>query len=148
MRNGREPTVACIFCQIVAGTAEVSPVWEDDHAVAFLDIHPIHRGHALVIPRAHVADLAACPPELAGQVFALAGRLGPAIVRAVAAEGFNVWTANGHAAGQEVFHFHLHVLPRFADDRFGLHFPSTYPQVAERAALDDLAERIGRELAG
>lgn len=72
----------------------------------------------------------------------VAKRLAPRIVHAVGAAGFNVWTANGKVAGQEVFHCHLHILPRFEDDSFGLRFPKSYPQEAERGELDRLGDRI------
>jgi histidine triad (HIT) family protein len=120
-------------------------VHEDADAIAFMDLHPIQEGHALVIPRSHIRDLASCPPELAGHLFAVAGELGRRLVRVVDAEGFNVWTANGRAAGQEVFHLHLHVLPRFPDDAFGLRFPQSYPQEAARDVLNALALRVTRD---
>ncbi|HEX9693182.1 MAG TPA: HIT family protein [Gemmatimonadales bacterium] len=135
----------CAFCEIVAGAA-ASRVFEDERAVAFLDLFPVHPGHVLLVPRQHVRDLATCPAELAGYLFALAGRVGPGAVRAVAGDGFNVWTASGAAAGQEVFHLHLHVLPRFAGDAFGLRFPKSYPRKASRTELDEMAARIRREL--
>jgi histidine triad (HIT) family protein len=108
-------------------------VYEDDDLVAFLDLFPVHPGHTLVVPRGHVADLCSCP-------------LPPAIVDATGAQGFNVWTANGAAAGQEIFHLHLHVLPRFDDDAFGLRFPKSYPKEASRLELDAMAERIKLKL--
>lgn len=117
-------------------------VYEDQHALAFLDLFPVNRGHTLVVPRAHVADLASCPQEIAAHLMAVSSRIAPALVRAVGAAGFNVWTASGRAAGQEVFHLHLHVLPRFNDDAFGLRFPKGYPQKADRAELDALAARV------
>jgi histidine triad (HIT) family protein len=134
--------IDCVFCDIVAGTMVASTIYEDAHTVAFLDLYPIHRGHALIVPREHVADLAACPAELAGHLFGVSGRLGPVLCRAVGGDGFNVWTANGSAAGQEVFHLHLHVLPRFHSDSFGLRFPKSYPQATSREKLDDLAATI------
>jgi len=136
----------CVFCEIVAGTARASAVYEDERAMAFLDLSPVHEGHLLVVPRDHIVDLATCPPDLAGYLFSLAGRLGPVVMRAVSGDGFNVWTANGPAAGQEVFHLHLHLLPRFTGDRFGLRFPKNYPQEATRAELERVASRIRREL--
>ncbi len=135
-------TNECVFCAIVAGTMRASTIYEDRHSLAFLDLYPVQRGHALVVPRAHVADLTACPPELAGHLFALSGRLGRVLCRSVGGDGFNVWTANGSAAGQEVFHLHLHVLPRFHTDSFGLQFPKSYPQATSREALDALAATI------
>jgi histidine triad (HIT) family protein len=121
-------TNECVFCDIVAGTMPASTIYEDGHSLAFLDLYPIHRGHALVVPREHIADLTACPSELAGRLFG--------------GDGFNVWTANGSAAGQEVFHLHLHVLPRFHTDSFGLRFPKSYPQATSREVLDELAATI------
>lgn len=132
----------CVFCRILEGAAPASIVYDDATAIALLDLHPIHQGHALVIPRQHVADLASCPDELAAHLFAVSRRIAPAIVRATRADGFNVWTANGRAAGQDVMHLHLHVLPRRRDDTFGLRFPKGYPDAAHRPELDALARRI------
>lgn len=136
----------CVFCAICEGRAPGSVVYEDGDAVVLMDLFPVHPGHALIVPRRHVADLASCPEDLAGRLFALSGRIGPAVVRATDAAGFNVWTANGKAAGQEVFHLHLHVLPRYEDDTFGLRFPKGYPQEAARAELDAMADRIRSRL--
>ena len=132
----------CLFCRIVRREHPASFVYEDDVAVAMLDLYPVNRGHTLVLPKVHANDLQDCPTEVAGHLFAVCGRLAPAIVRAVAADGFNVWTANGRSAGQTVFHLHLHVLPRFTDDTFGLRFPQNYPREAERSELDAIAARI------
>ena len=132
----------CVFCDIVAGQVPASVVYEDEVALAFMDIYPVHPSHTLVIPRTHVADLASCPPELVGELFQVSARLAPAIAAATNAAGFNVWTANGKAAGQEVFHLHLHILPRYDDDTFGLRFPKGYPKEAPREALEELAVKI------
>lgn len=132
----------CVFCSILRGQLPASFVHEDDTSVAFLDLHPIHAGHVLVIPREHHADAASCPPKLAGHLFEISARLGPAVVRATDAHGFNVWTANGRAAGQDVFHLHLHILPRYREDTFGLRFPKGYPNEVRRTDLDAMAERV------
>ena len=132
----------CVFCAILEGRAPGSVIYEDEDVVALMDLFPVHPGHALILPRCHVQDLESCPEDLAGRLFALSGKIGPAVVRATDAAGFNVWTANGKAAGQEVFHLHLHVLPRYEDDTFGLRFPKGYPQAAERAELEAMADRI------
>lgn len=121
-------------------------MYEDDDVVAFLDLFPVHPGHTLVVPRAHVADLCSCPPPITGRLFQTSARLAPAIMHATGAQGFNVWTANGAVAGQEIFHLHLHVLPRFDDDAFGLRFPRSYPQEASRKELDAMAETIKSKL--
>lgn len=135
----------CVFCDIVSGRSASSRVYEDETALGFMDIYPVYPGHTLVIPRAHVQDLASCPPELAGHLFACCAKLAPAISSATEAAGFNVWTANGKEAGQEVLHLHLHILPRFAGDDFGLRFPKGYPVVAPRAELEQVAAKIRRE---
>ncbi len=136
----------CVFCSIVAGTAPGSVIYEDDDVVAFLDLFPVHPGHTLVVPRHHVEDLRSCPPAMAGRLFAVSAQIAPAVVTATGAAGFNVWTANGEAAGQEVFHLHLHVLPRFEGDAFGLRFPKSYPQEATRRDLERMAGAIRARL--
>lgn len=133
---------ACVFCEILARRAPGSVVYEDDHVAAFLDLFPVHRGHTLVVPKRHLVDLLACPPDLAGRLFAACALLAPAVVQASGAHGFNVWTANGAAAGQEIFHLHLHLLPRYERDAFGLRFPKGYPAEAGRDDLEAMAEAI------
>lgn len=132
----------CVFCAVVQRDAPGSILYEDDALLAFLDRYPVNRGHTLVVPKAHIADLSDCPTDLAARLFGLSARLAPLVVTATGAEGFNVWTANGRAAGQTIFHLHLHILPRFADDTFGLRFPKHYLRKASCADLDGLAEQI------
>lgn len=140
-------TAECVFCAVVAGRAQASVVYEDGDVVAFLDLYPVHPGHTLVVPRRHVPDLESCSPDLAGRLMAVSVKLAPVIVKATQAAGFNVWTANGRAAGQEIFHLHLHLLPRHERDAFGLRFPRGYPTKAARGDLDALAEKIRIQLA-
>lgn len=132
----------CVFCTVLAGRAPASLVYEDDGIAAFLDLFPVHPGHTLVVPRLHVTDLLSCPADLAGRLLIVSTELAPAIVKATGAAGFNVWTANGRAAGQDIFHPHLHVLPRHDGDSFGLRFPQGCPREASRAKLDAMAHRI------
>ncbi len=134
----------CVFCAVIAGSVPGSFVYEDDRVVAFLDLFPVHAGHTLVVPRSHVPNLVECSAEVAGHLFAVSRRLAPAVVAASGAAGFNVWTANGRVAGQQVFHLHLHILPRFEDDTFGLRFPQSYPQEARREDLEAMAATIRR----
>jgi histidine triad (HIT) family protein len=106
-----DPT--CIFCRIVAGELPSRKVYSDDHAYAFLDITPWHRGHTLIIPRRHVPDLVHGAPamsELAPAVDAVSRLL----VERLAPDGLNLFSAAGEVAGQEVLHLHLHVVPRYA----------------------------------
>jgi histidine triad (HIT) family protein len=105
----------CIFCKIVSGELPSRRIYEDDRAVAFLDIGAWHRGHALVVPRRHVPDMITRPgtfPEIAPAIDAVARLL----MDRLAADGINVLLSTGEAAGQEVFHLHVHVVPRYADE--------------------------------
>jgi histidine triad (HIT) family protein len=105
----------CIFCKIISGELPSRQIYEDDRAVAFLDIGAWHRGHALVVPRRHVPDMINGPgafPEIAPAVEAVARLL----MHRLAADGINVLSSTGQVAGQEVFHLHVHVVPRYADE--------------------------------
>jgi histidine triad (HIT) family protein len=124
-------TEPCIFCAIVAGEAPARMVAADDAAVAFLDIFPMVRGHALVIPRRHCRDIRDCPPEDLAAVAALAQRVAGAAFSGLGADGVNLVQANGEAAFQTIFHFHVHVLPRYAGDGFTLPFGRTAGDPAE-----------------
>lgn len=135
------PDPDCLFCKIVAGELPSVRVDEDERTVAFMDIAPATRGHALVVPRAHApdlltvdaADLAAC----AAAARRLAGRMGERL----GADGVNLLNACGPAAWQTVFHFHIHVIPRYHDD------PLRLPWVPSAGDADEIAA-AGRELAG
>jgi len=105
----------CIFCKIISGELPSRRIYEDERAVAFLDIGAWHRGHALVVPKRHVPDMLTGPPmlpEIAPAVDAVARLL----MQRLAADGINVLSSSGQAAGQEVFHLHVHVVPRYADE--------------------------------
>jgi histidine triad (HIT) family protein len=117
----RPMTGACVFCQVVAGDLPSSRVHETSTVAAFMDIHPVTPGHLLVVPKAHVVGLAELSDELAAEMVSVARRLGAALRRSeLRCEGVNLFLADGVAAGQEVFHAHLHVIPRFAGDGFVL----------------------------
>ncbi|HEX9631437.1 MAG TPA: HIT family protein [Gemmatimonadales bacterium] len=135
-------TLECVFCRIVTGQEPASRVYEDDLAVAFLDLYPVHAGHTLVVPRRHLSDLRECDGALAAHLFAVSARLAPGVTRAMGADGFNIWTAAGRAAGQTVFHLHLHVLPRFHRDGFGPRLAMDGAVAAARSELDRVAARI------
>lgn len=107
----------CVFCEIIGGRAPAEMVYENDHALAILDIRPIHHGHSLVIPKVHCQDFLGLPKEYLGGVLEAAQTVARATVRALSLEGFNVFCNNGPVAGQSVFHFHMHVTPRYRDDR-------------------------------
>lgn len=144
----------CIFCAIVARAAEASIVHEDEHTLAFMDIRPFTPGHLLVVPKTHASGLADLAPEDGRRVFAVGQRVATALRDGSVgrpggpqdgprADGVNFFLADGVAAGQEVFHVHLHVIPRVAGDGFGLRGRPTSPR---RPDLDYLAGTIRRRL--
>lgn len=106
----------CIFCKIVAGELPATIVAQDERTIAFMDIQPATRGHALVIPRAHCRDVHDIDPEDLAAVAVAAQRLAARARERLGAAGVNLLNSSGAAAWQTVFHFHLHVIPRYADD--------------------------------
>ncbi|HLM51378.1 MAG TPA: HIT family protein [Solirubrobacteraceae bacterium] len=131
----------CIFCKIVAGEAPSIGVDEDERTVAFLDIAPATRGHALVIPREHHRDLHAVSGEDLAACAAAAQRLAGRMVDRLGADGVNLLNSTGAAAWQTVFHFHLHVIPRYEDD------PLRLPWTPREGDRDEIA-RTADQLAG
>ena len=129
----------CVFCRIIAGEEAASVVHEDERTITFMDIQPIVRGHMLVAPRAHAAQLAELDPEDGAQLFRVGQRAASALrASSLRCEGVNFFVADGEAAGQDVFHVHLHVIPRFAADGFGLRFPDDW-SIRPRGELDEAA---------
>jgi histidine triad (HIT) family protein len=112
----------CIFCKIVAGELPATKLHEDDRTVAFMDIAPWTRGHALVVPKAHAADLGEIGEDDLAAVAATAKRIALLQKERLGAEGVNLLNAFGAAAWQTVFHFHMHVIPRYAGD--GMQLPA------------------------
>ena len=111
----------CIFCQIISGKAPAEIVYRDERAIGFMDIHPVMPGHTLVIPTYHTPDLAALPDEFASHLLVVARRLVRALRRSkVRCEAVNLFLADGVAARQSVFHTHLHIIPRYSGDGYGL----------------------------
>jgi histidine triad (HIT) family protein len=106
----------CIFCAIAARSAPAEVVDANDHAIAFLDISPATRGHTLVIPRRHARDLLEVEPDDLGHVVDMAQRIAGRMPSALGASGVNLLNSCGADAWQTVFHFHLHVIPRYPDD--------------------------------
>ncbi len=134
---------ACLFCKIIEGSIPSTKVLETDHALAFLDINPVNRGHVLLVPKAHHANLADLPEELAAETARLVPRLARAIQAATAADGLNLIINNGEAAGQTVFHGHWHLIPRFVDDAVNWPWPHADYSGDE---LNQMQFRIEREL--
>jgi histidine triad (HIT) family protein len=142
---GNSDPSSCVFCDIVAGRAEASVVHTDEHVVAFMDIEPVTDGHVLVVPRVHAASLEELDEDAGAHVFRTAHRLARALRRSgLPCEGVNMFLADGEAAFQEVFHVHLHVLPRNADDGFTI---DARWRRRDRAELDASAEHVRHGLA-
>ena len=110
-RPGPDPS--CLFCGIVAGTIPSRQVYSDEHAVAFLDIGPWQRGHSLVVPRRHVPDLLTGAPTLS-EIAPAVDTVSRLLVDRLGADGLNLVSSAGAVAGQEVFHLHVHLVPRYA----------------------------------
>jgi histidine triad (HIT) family protein len=137
----------CGFCRILSGQAKASFLFRDERVAAFMDLVPVNPGHLLVIPTCHAKYLSDLDPEDGMQVFGVAQRMAAALYRSgLACEGVDLFLADGEAAGQEVPHVHLHVIPRFDGDGSGYKLPPGYGRKAERSELDRIAAAIRAEL--
>lgn len=110
----------CIFCKIASGEIPAATLYEDDQFRVILDLGPASKGHALILPKNHYADLFEIPQETAEKAMAVAKKMGTALKEALDCDGLNVVQNNGEAAGQTVFHFHMHMIPRYKGDNVGL----------------------------
>jgi histidine triad (HIT) family protein len=129
----------CVFCKIVAGQIPSTKVFEDEHALAFMDLGQVNPGHVLVAVKKHAENLYALEDAQAGAVARACVKVGKAIREAFKPEGLSVYQANGKAAGQTVFHYHVHLLPRHAGDGMELVWPVKNPP---REKLEEYAAMI------
>lgn len=132
---------SCAFCEIIAGRAPADIVWEDERTLAFVDLRQPNPGHALVVPRNHIADARTLDAETGAALMGTLVRVLRAADRAFPNQGLSVWHSIGPAAFQEVPHLHLHVLPRRLNDGLLRVYP-THPEDAERQSRADAARRI------
>lgn len=109
----------CIFCKLANGVFDSATLYEDDDFRVILDLGPASKGHALILPKEHYANIYEIPEELAVKAMKLAKRMAGVMTEALGCDGFNLVQNNGEAAGQTVFHFHVHLIPRYADDAAG-----------------------------
>ena len=129
----------CIFCQIVAKQAPSSILYENVAVMAFLDIKPLNHGHTLVIPKEHFVDIFNTPDEVLAAVHVVSKQLADAVKKATNADGISIIQQSGKAAGQDIFHIHVHVVPRFE----GQKLPSFYElKLVDRAELNVMAVKI------
>ena len=134
---------SCIFCKIVRKQAPASIIYEDETVMVFLDIRPLNLGHTLVIPKKHCVDIFDIPEDQLSQVHMVAKQVSFAVKRATDADGISIIQQNGKAAGQDIFHLHVHVVPRFE----GQKLPSFSDlREVERAKLEEMAKKIKQQL--
>ena len=134
----------CIFCTILAGEIPCTKIYEDDKALAFLDIGPIIKGHTLVIPRTHHDPISQTPDSVLQHLITIVRKIACAQMHGLGADGINVSQANGASAGREVPHIHFHVIPRFDDDGHSWNWKAgTYDSPDE---MEQFAEKLRNTL--
>ena len=133
----------CVFCKIMAKQIPASVVYEDEHTLAFMDLGQVNPGHVLVALKAHAENMYALDDAQAGAVFRSVARVSRAIRAAFAPQGLSVYQANGKAAGQTVFHLHVHLVPRYDGDGMDLTWPVKNPP---RDKLEEYAAKLRASL--
>lgn len=133
----------CIFCKIANGEISSKTLFEDEFFRVILDINPAALGHALILPKKHAANIFELDEETASRVFVLAKKMAGVMTEALGCEGFHVLQNNGETAGQTVFHFHVHLLPRYKNDRLGL---AMEPKVPVECDLEQVQKTILEKL--
>lgn len=134
----------CNFCRIIRGEAPAEVLYRCDEAIAILDIRPIHFGHILVIPARHCDDFLAIPDDLLAGLMSALKTVTAGLVSAIRPDGFNIFSNNGAAAGQSVFHFHFHVTPRYAGD--DIRFVLTLKRYGD-GQMSEYGEKIRKAIA-
>lgn len=129
----------CIFCKIANREIPSKTLYEDDKFRVILDLGPASKGHALILPKEHYADLYELPEETAGEVMKLAKKMAAQMTQRLGCEGFNLVQNNGELAGQTVFHFHMHLIPRYRDDGQKIGWK---PQEATQEELEAIRAQI------
>lgn len=127
----------CIFCKLANGVFETNTLYENDEFRVIFDASPATEGHVLVIPKEHYANVFEMPEELAGKAYILAKKVATALVEATGCKGVNILQNNGEAAGQTVFHFHMHVIPRYDEKIIG--WPQKQPN---QEKIDEIISKV------
>ena len=128
----------CIFCKLANGVIPTNSIYEDDDFNVILDLGPATKGHALILPKEHYANIYEIPEETAGKVMMLAKRLAIKMTDRLDADGFNLVQNNNECAGQTVFHFHFHLIPRYENDGQNMLWNPTKPTSEELAEVKDI----------
>lgn len=129
----------CIFCKLANGDIPTRSIYEDEDFNVILDNEPATKGHALILPKNHYANLYELPDETAAKVMILARKMAAQMTEKLGCDGFNLVQNNGETAGQTVFHFHLHLIPRYRDDNQRILWKPTEPTAEE---LDKIKEQL------
>ncbi len=132
----------CIFCKIANGEIPSKTLYEDEDFRVILDLGPASKGHALILPKNHYANLYELPKETAGEVMKLAKRMAAQMTERLGCEGFNLVQNNGELAGQTVFHFHMHLIPRYREDGQKIGWK---PQEVSQEELEETRKQIAGE---
>ena len=134
---------SCIFCRIAQKQVPASFVYEDEKVVAFLDIKPLNEGHTLVIPKAHYESIFEIPVDLVAYLHGVTKKIAFAVKKATGADGISISQQNGKAAGQEILHFHVHVIPRYEGQKL-----TSFSEISEadREKLSQAAAKIRKYL--
>jgi histidine triad (HIT) family protein len=140
IRIGIKMSETCIFCNIVQKKANASIAYEDDKTMAFMSIQPINVGHTLVIPKKHYENIYEISKEEIGELYRIVKKIAQAVKTTVAAEGIRIIQNNGKAAGQVIFHMHVHIIPMYSD----IHWK--HPKVRDEKMLDQDAKKIQQNI--
>jgi histidine triad (HIT) family protein len=132
----------CVFCKIISGEIPADKIYEDDSVVAFLDIKPVSRGHTLVVPKKHTNDFLSTDDETLKGLIVKVKKIADAVMLGVGAQGINVSTNHGAAAGQIIFHLHYHLIPRFSNDSL----PPWPHQDSEAKTRSEIASEIKKRI--
>lgn len=134
----------CIFCKLANGVFPTNSIYEDENFNVILDVSPANRGHALILPKQHCDNIFEIDDETASKIMPLAKKIATAVKKVTGCDGVNVQQNNGTAAGQSVFHLHVHIIPRFDDDKFKLVWdPKSFSDEELAATAEELRAEIG-----
>jgi histidine triad (HIT) family protein len=136
----------CIFCKIVAGSIPSARIYEDDKAIAFMDISPLNKGHLLVVPKEHFENIFEIDPDLYAHLMSVICRIAKVVAAVLAPDGMNVLQLNGKAGNQVVPHLHIHIVPRWLGD--GLTLSAWEPVMGDMAEISATGEMIKSKLSG
>lgn len=146
--TAKESKDQCVFCKILAGQLPVSMIYEDEQVAVFVDLYPINEGHLVIVPKYHAPYMKDVDTATLQHMMAIAQKMNAALrASGLPCEGVNLFLADGETAGQEVFHSHLHVIPRFREDGFGFRYDKTRSfRKSNRQRMNEIAEKLKNRL--